>query len=151
MFLDQFRQMIPQNCARGREPETLACFTAQTLASFQHFTEEWFDEFKKLATRGRQHERAPLKKFKAKMIFELQDLTTHCRLLNAIRHFTHGAANAAIFGYVIEKLKVMNVHKIDIVTLPTGAGHVGQSEVDGQNVCSAREQNRQHKASNPAG
>ena len=46
------------------------------------------------------------------MFFELQDLSADRRLLNPVGHLPHRFADAAVFGDMIEKFEVMNVHNM---------------------------------------
>ena len=53
-----------------------------------------------------------MKELEPQVIFELQDLATDRRLLDAVGHLPHGLADAAVLGNVIEKFQMVNVHKM---------------------------------------
>src|SRR5207247_6413631 len=99
--------------------DDLRCPDAQVLefASASQFSlhrveviEKRFDELVKLIAGGRELEGPSLEEGQTQGFFQLNDLAAHRRLLDAIRHVTHGFADAAVFRYVVEKLEVMNVH-----------------------------------------
>jgi hypothetical protein len=51
-----------------------------------------------------------LKQFLAEVFLQLENLATHCRLLDTVRNVTNGSTNSSMLSNKKEKLQVMNIH-----------------------------------------
>ena len=67
----------------------------------------------KVLAGGRECEGPALKQGDAEKFLQLNYLAADGGLLNAIGHAAHGLADAPMFGHVVEKFEVMDVHVID--------------------------------------
>ena len=82
----------------------------QLFADRRDVVEEGLDESKEFLPRRRELEWPALKQRQPQIFLELDHLTAHRRLLNAVRHVAHGFADAPVPGHVVEQFKVMGVH-----------------------------------------
>ena len=78
---------------------------------------KWFGKRKQLPSRRSESKGTALKQFQAERSLKLRNLTTDCRLLDAVRHLSSRRANSAVSGHVIEQLEMMNVHLRIIVLI----------------------------------
>jgi hypothetical protein len=102
--------MIAQSSRRGGEAEMAAFFPAQLFGDLINAGKEGMNEIVEFLARRSQSKGASLEEPHPEVIFELKDLAAHCRLLNPIRHLSHGFGNALVFGYEIEQLEVVDIH-----------------------------------------
>ncbi len=102
--------MVAQHDGRSADTEMPRLTALKFLRQFAKIGKERRAKGVKFFARRRQRERPALKQCHAKKFLQLRHLRAHRRLLDAIRNVSHRRHDAAVFGDVIKKFEVMDVH-----------------------------------------
>ena len=73
---------------------------------------ERIEEIIEFIPRRREREGPPIEQFHTQIPLQLQDLSTHRRLLDAVGHFPDGRRDPLVFGNEVEQLKMVDVHSV---------------------------------------
>ena len=89
--------------------------TLLTLQAGLHVTKAGKERIEKIIEfipGWREREGPAIEQLHTQIPLQLQDLSTHRRLLDAIGHFSDGRRDPFVFGNEVEQLKMVDVHSV---------------------------------------
>ena len=105
--------MVAQNNFRAANADMfIGAAAAELFLDAFELLKERPDKSEELLAGRRQLEGASLEEGYPQVLFQLNDLTAHGRLLDAIRHVAHALADPAVAGHMIKQFQVMNIHEL---------------------------------------
>ena len=102
--------MLAQHDGRGADADVPRLSALQFVRHLFEVRKKRLDESVQFFALRRQRERPPVKQDHAEKFFELRDLGTDRRLLDAVRNIPHRRHDAAVPGHVVKKFEMVNVH-----------------------------------------